>query len=322
MKHTDYFDTFLADTVNLSKRKLETLDERVERVYDALKADNDFGGQVLSKKRQGSWAQRTIIEPQNGKEFDGDVMIRLRYNADWEDNSREYPNALYNALKRVIPDRAFERKCRCVRVHYQTMHIDFVPYVVHPDGYEAIINRDDNKLERTDPAAFTQWMRERDDIANKNLRKTIRLIKFLRDHRNSFTGTKSIILTTLLGERVSDTKKVWTPGAYSDLPTALLTIVTDLDEWLRCQFAKPHVADPSGTGLNFDHRWNDESFYYFKARINVHAKQIHDAYHEEDPDESVKKWQALFGDGFKAPKESAPSKFGGSGVGAATGRAG
>ena len=321
MKHTDYFDTFLSGTVNLSKLKLETLEQRVDRVYDLLEGD-DFGSRIISKKLQGSWAQRTIIEPQNGKEFDGDVMLRLRYNPDWEDNPREYTNALYNALKRVISDRDFERKCRCVRVHYQYMHIDFVPYVAHPDGYDAIINRDDNKFERTDPAAFTRWMREQDDIANKNLRKTIRLIKFLRDHKNSFTGTKSIILTTLLGERVSDTKKLWTPGAYSDLPTALLTIVTDLDDWLTHQFAKPRVADPSKTGLDFDHRWNDESFYYVKARINVHAEQIRDAYNEENFETSVKKWQALFGHGFKAPKPSSGSKFGGAAGGAATGRAG
>lgn len=322
MKHTDYFNSFLTNSVNLSKLKLETLDDRVERLYTRLKNDDEFGDEIVSKKLQGSRAQRTIIEPQNGKEFDGDVMIRLRYNPDWEDNPREYTNALYRTLKRVIPDRDFERKCRCVRVHYQGMHIDFVPYVVHPDGHEAIINRDDNTFERTAPAAFTQWMREQDDIANKNLRKVIRLIKYLRDHKNSFTGTSSIILTTLLGERVSRTKQLWTPDAYTDVPTALLTIVTDLDDWLTLQFAKPHVADPSGTGLDFDHRWNDESFYYFKARINVHAQQIRDAYEEDDFDESVKKWQALFGNGFKAPKPASSSKFGGAGGAATTGRAG
>lgn len=322
MKHIDYFDTFLTDSVNLSKRKLETLDDRVDRVYNGLKDDDEFGDEILSKKLQGSRAQRTIIEPQNGKEFDGDVMIRLRYNPDWENNPREYTNALYRALKRVIPGRDFERKCRCVRVHYEEMHIDFVPYVVHPDGCEAIINRDDNTFERTDPAAFTRWMREQDDIANKNLRKTIRLMKFLRDHKNSFTGTKSIILTTLLGERVTATKKLWMPSAYSDVPTSLLTIVTDLDDWLQYQTAKPHVADPSGTGLDFDHRWNDESFYYFKARVKVHAQQIRDAYEEDDFDESVKKWQILFGDGFKAPKPSTSSRFGGAGGATATGRAG
>lgn len=320
MKHTDYFNTFLNDSVNLSKLKLELLEDRVEDVYDDLVADDEFGDEVRSKTLQGSWAQRTIIEPQSDKEFDGDVMVELRYNPDWEDNPREYPNALWNALGRVIPDRDFERKCRCVRVHYTNMHIDFVPYVNHPDGHQKIITRDDNDFERTDPAAFTKWMRQQDDIADKNLRKVIRLIKYLRDHKDSFTGTKSIILTTLLGERVSNAKKIANPSAYSDVPTALLTIVTDLDDWLQQQASKPHLADPAKTGLDFDERWKPESYEFFKKRIKVHAEEIRDAYYEEDFDESVKKWQALFGDGFKAPKPASSSKFGGAGgaVAAAT----
>ena len=43
-------------------------------------------------------------------------------------------------------------------------------------------------------------------------------MKFLRDHKNSFTGTRSIILTTVLGERVSEVKKIFTPDAYIDVP--------------------------------------------------------------------------------------------------------
>lgn len=322
MKHTTYFDTFLTDTVNLTKFKLDKLADHVDDIFTTLKGDDEFGAEVLSKKRQGSWAQRTIIEPQNGKEFDGDIMLRLRVNPEWADSPSAYTNALYRALRRVIPGRDINRKARCVRVHYANMHIDVVPYVVLDDGSEAIINRDTDEFEITDPAAFTEWMRGRDEVANNNLRKVIRLMKYLRDHKNSFTGTRSIILTTLLGQRVTDTKTIFTPDAYSDLPTALLTIVTDLDDWLKYQFDKPTVPDPSGTGLNFDHRWNDESFYYFKARMRVHADQIRAAYYAEDEDESVKKWQALFGDNFKAPKTTSSSKFGSTGAGAATGRAG
>lgn len=322
MKHADYFNNFLTNTVNLSKLKLNQSDDRVDDVYDDLRADTEFGGILLGKKMQGSRAQRTIIEPVRGREFDADVMLRMRYNPAWENNPREYPNALYNALDRVIAGREFERKCRCVRVHYIGMHIDFVPYVEHADGYEAIINRDENEFERTDPAEFTRWMRDKDDVANKNLRKVIRLLKYLRDHKNSFTGTRSIILTTLLGEQVDRSKKLWTPGIYDDVPTTLLNLVTDLDAWLQQQDDQPHLADPSGTGLDFDERWKPESFAYFKDRLHVHAAEIHDAYHEKNFDESVKRWQALFGEAFDAPKPSSPSKFGSTGGAVTTGRAG
>lgn len=321
MKHTDYFNTFLADTVNLGKIKLETLESRADSIFQALKADDAVGSTVLSQQRQGSWAQKTIIEPQNGKEFDADIMVRLWRDPDWDDDPRQYPNAVYNALGRhpIIGRHEFERMTRCVRIHYGTMHVDVVPYVIQADGTKAIVNRKDNVFEATDPAAFTQWMKTQDEVAGGNLRKVIRLLKFVRDHKDSWTGTRSIILTTLLGERVTEYKRLFTPGAYADVPTALLTIVSDLDTWLDQQWVKPTVADPAGTGLTFDHRWKSESFDQFKDRIKVYAVQIDDAYHEPDPYDSVTKWQKVFGDGFTAPAPAAPPKFGtGSSAGGAT----
>lgn len=321
MKHTDYFNSFLTDTVNLGKIKLETLETRADYIFQALQADPEIGSTVRSKQRQGSWAQRTIIEPQNGKEFDADIMVRLSRNPDWDDDPRQYLNAVYDAVGRhsALGLREHERMTRCVRIHYGTMHVDVVPYVIQDDGTKAIVNRKENVFERTDPAAFTAWMKEQDDIADQNLRKVIRLLKFVRDHKDSWTGTRSIILTTLLGERVSASKKLWTPDACADVPTALLTIVTDLDTWLDQHWTKPTVTDPAGTGLTFDHRWKPESFDQFKNRIKVYAGQIYDAYWEADPDDSVAKWQLVFGDGFVAPAPAAPPKFGtGSSAGGAT----
>jgi hypothetical protein len=162
--------------------------------------------------------------------------------------------------------------------------------------------------ERTDTDGFTDWMKAQDRIANGHLREVIRIMKFLRDHKNSFTGTKSILLTTLLGERVEGWREIVDAGYYADLPTALLHIVSDLDEWLQANPTKPVIMDPSGSGTSFDHRWTQETYAYFRERIHVHAAEIKAAYYEEtDFDESVKKWQALFGDGFRAPKSSTSS---------------
>lgn len=321
MKHTDYFKTFLADTVNLGKIKLETLESRADFIFQALKADAEVGSTVLSQQRQGSWAQKTIIEPQNGKEFDADIMVRLWRDPEWDDDPRQYLNTVYETVGRhpVLGQREYERMTRCVRIHYGTMHVDVVPYVIQADGTKAIVNRKDNVFEATDPAAFTQWMKNQDEVAGGNLRKVIRLLKFVRDHKDSWTGTRSIILTTLLGERVTTAKKLWTPNAYADVPTALLTIVTDLDRWLDQQSTKPTVWDPADTGLTFDHRWKRESFEQFKDRIKVYAEQIDDAYWEKDPNDSIAKWQKVFGDGFTGPAPAAPPKFGtGSSAGGAT----
>lgn len=322
MKHTDYFKNFLDNTVNLSKFKLETLSGRVDTIYGVLKADEDLGPLIKKKIPQGSWPQKTIINPQNGKAFDGDFMVQIVEDPEWADDLKKYGDAIYNVLHKTSPykDMPHGRKCRCVYVQYadNAMHVDIVPFVVRADGTQWIINRDDNKWERTDTDAFTDWMKKKDKIADRRLREAIRIMKFLRDHKNSFTRTKSILLTTLLGERVEEWRKIGDAGYYGDLPTALLHILSDLDEWLQANPTKPVIMDPSRSGTSFDRRWTQETYSYFRDRINKHAAEIKAAYEETDFDESVKKWQALFGDGFKAPKSSASStKFGSVGTGAA-----
>ncbi|MBB2744690.1 UNVERIFIED_ORG: hypothetical protein FHR35_004539 [Microbispora rosea subsp. rosea] len=321
MKHTDYFKNFMDNTVNLSKYKLELLSERIDAVYDCLKGDEVLGPLIKKKIPQGSWPQKTIINPQNGKAFDGDFMVQMDENPDWAFDLKKYGDAIYNVLHKTSPykDMPHGRKCRCVYINYanNAMHVDIVPFVVRADGSQWIINRDANEWERTDPDGFTSWMKTKDEIAGKRLREVIRLMKFLRDHRNSFTGTKSILLTTLLGERVEAWHKIIDAGYYADLPTALLHIISDLDKWLQGNPNKPVIMDPSGSGTSFDHRWTQETYAYFRDRINAHAAEIKAAYDEPDLDKSVKKWRALFGDGFTAPKTSGSSgKYSSVGTGA------
>ncbi|OHV28731.1 MULTISPECIES: hypothetical protein [Pseudofrankia] len=59
--------------------------------------------------------------------------------------------------------------------------------------------------------------------------------------------------------KVEEWKKIYDPGYYSDLPTALLHMVSDLDEWLQARPFKPSITDPSNPVVNFDHRWSQET---------------------------------------------------------------
>lgn len=317
MKHVSYFKNFLENTVNLPKSKLDLLSSRVDSIYNCLKADPDMALVIKKKVPQGSWPQRTIIKPVNGNAFDGDFMVQMVEDPDWADNLKKYGDAIYKVLHATSPYKNMPhgRKCRCVYVNYaeNAMHVDIVPFVRRADGSQWIINRDNNIWERTDPEGFTDWMKKKDGIASKHLREVIRIMKYLRDHKGSWTGTKSILLTTLLGERVEEWRKVIDSGYYSDLPTALLHIVSDLDAYLQANPYKPVVMDPSGSGTSFDHRWTQETYANFRNRIHVHAGDIRDAYHETDFDKSVKKWQALLGDGFKPPTNS--EEFKDTGVG-------
>jgi hypothetical protein len=164
-----------------------------------------------------------------------------------------------------------------------------------------------------------QSEKNKDSIANGNFRKVIRLMKYLRDHKNSFTGTRSIILTTLLGEQVTQLRVASNPGYYSNVPTTLLHVIKDLDAWLQARPAKPSILDPSNPKINFDHRWDSSAYSYFRDRIHAHTAEIEEAYEEPDKDRSVQKWQAIFGYGFKAPITSSSSqKFPAAAPGAAS----
>lgn len=316
MKLTDYFNVLLKDTVNLGQVKLDLLDSRVETVYKALKADEQIGHLILGKTPQGSWAHKTIINPVGDNEFDADFMLDMSENPDWSDDPKKYIEEVYAALHRhsTYGNMPHSRKCRCVRLVYaNSMHLDIVPHLNLADGREVIVNRDDNDWELTDPQGFTDWMKNKDALAKGNLRKVIRLMKYLRDHKNSFTGTRSILLTTLLGEQVTELRTLLDPSYYSDVPTALLHIVKDLDVWLQANPSTPPVADPSGPGVYFGHRWGSDpekaqaTYSYFRDRIHVHAAEIEEAYEEENKDRSIELWQGIFGDGFKAPATSSSS---------------
>lgn len=326
MNHNDYFEDFLENTVNLSQFNIDTLSGRVATIYGVLKDDTEHKARFKKMIPQGSWPQETIIKPQNGKAFDGDFMVQMVEDPGWADDLKKYGDTIYKILDNKSPYKYMPhgRKCRCVYVNYanNAMHVDIVPFVLRADGTQWIVNRDENVWERTNTDGFTDWMKTKDTIANRHLREVIRIMKFLRDHKNSFTGTKSILLTTLLGERVEEYRKIFDTGYYADLPTALVHIVNDLDEWLQARPYKPTIMDPSGSGTSFDHRWTQETYAYFRDRIHVHAAEMLAAYDEPDHDQSVKKWQALFGDGFKAQKTSSSAgKFGSTSTGAAAGAA-
>ncbi len=305
MKLIAYFDTLLRDTVNLSKGSLELLDSRVESIYAALADDPVLGPYVQDKIPQGSWAHRTIIRPpRDDGEFDADFLLLLDEHPEWSASPKSYIEQVYAALGRhsTYKDMPRNRKCRCVRLTYaNSCHVDIVPYLHLPGWRQVIVNRDEDKWEDTNPDGFTQWMRTKDEITGKTLRKVIRLLKFLRDHKGTFLGTRSVILTTLVGERVERWRTIVDPGYYADVPTTLLHIVNDLDEWLQQNETRPSVADPSGSGVTFDHRWDDTTYANFRDKIHKYAADISTAYHEEDKDESVALWQDIFGNGFKAP---------------------
>jgi hypothetical protein len=324
MKLIAYFDTLLTDTVNLSQSRLDQLDGRMEAIHNALADDEELGPYVVDKIPQGSRAQRTIITPPDELEYDADFLLQLEENPQWSANPESYIGQIYAALGRngTYKDKR-RRKCRCVRVTYANdCHIDVVAYLILADGRKVIVNGDENKWEETNPEGFTEWMKTRDQTTGRNLRKVIRLLKYLRDHKGNFRRTRSIIITTLVGNRVDEAKLAANPNYYSDVPTTLVHLVEDLDAWLQAQESMPSVEDPSKPGTTFDHRWDEDAYDNFRNKIHQYAADMRAAYDESDKDTSIKLWQDIFGDGFKAPPPKESNAAFGAVAAAATIRAG
>lgn len=299
MKLLSYFDAFMKDTVNINDSRLRDLNDRVKTLYNVLSNDSEIGDIVLGKNPQGSWAHRTIIKPIEGNEFDADFMLITEEQNDW--TPRDYINSVYTTLRGHGTYKAkTKKKNRCVRVVYANdCHIDIVPFVVLADGRQVIANHETDEWEETNPDEFTAWMKRQDDIAQGNLRRVIRLTKYLRDHHMNFKRTKSVILTVLLGERVSATNKVFDPSYYADLPTAFVHILEDLNSWMPPTL--PHLPDPSGADNDFNHRWNQASYDNLRSKVQTIAETTRAALDADSKDESLELWQAIFGDDFKKP---------------------
>ena len=106
MQLADHFEVLLKNTVNLSLSSLETLDSRVDAIYNTLEADAELGPYVVDKIPQGSWAHETIIKPPGNNEFDADFMLLLDENPDWSDSPKTYIDEVYSALHRHSTYRA------------------------------------------------------------------------------------------------------------------------------------------------------------------------------------------------------------------------
>lgn len=297
MKLTNYFKSFLEDTVNLNQSRLHILDQRVAAIVRALEDDPELGKRVQEHIPQGSWAHRTIIKPLNNHEFDADILLRLEEVPEWTE--QQYLREVRAALRRstTYKDKV-RKKNRCVRVGYANdCHVDVVPHVHLADGRQVIVNYAEKAFEDTNPEGFTAWMKERDTLAHGNLRKVLRLLKYLRDYKQTFS-VPSVILTLLVGERVT----AWDADErYKDVPTALKSILTDLDAWLQLRPTMPLLEDPSCPGTSFNHRWDPVQYENFRTKVGSYAGWVAEAYEEPDQQKSIRAWQRVFGDAFKAP---------------------
>jgi hypothetical protein len=298
MKLVEHFRSFLNDAVNLNATRLGLLESNVVALKGAIR-ESEWDAPLITFKGQGSWAHKTIIKPVEGKAFDADLLVIVKPVEGWD--AKKYISTLRAVF---ASDPTYEDKVRrfshCVTIEYAgERKVDLVPCIQNRQGFggHEVCNFNSNAFERSEPAAYTDWLVQRDDWTGKNgLKKVTRLFKYLRDIKTNFT-CPSILLTTLLGMRVTSADAIGT-GPFEDVPTALRTIMDRLDDWLQAWPTKPVIVNPVLSSEQFSDLWDDTQYANFREKMHLYRTWIDDALDEQDRDESIGKWRRVFGDDF------------------------
>ena len=304
MKHTNLFEDFMRDVVNLNATRISTLEDRVGAIKNFLRNHrDDYGTSIRRFTPQGSWAHKTIIRPPQGRnEFDADLIMIIDEVDSWQ--PKEYVNALYRVFRKS--DRYSEkisRQSRCVTIDYAgDFHLDVVPCIKWVDELGRprfwVLNRNTNQKEETASEAYTEWLKGQNRIAGKNMvLKVIRLAKYLRDIKMNFS-VKSILLTTLLGSRITESDRL-DRNPFVDMPTSLHTLFARLDDWLQCRPSMPNVfINPVLPIENLNRHWDQNKYTNFREKIHMYRDWIDEAYNENNKSESIRKWRQVLGEEF------------------------
>lgn len=291
-KNNQEFAQFLRDEVNLNQSRLDRLETSVGAVNDYLK-ENLTGYQKM--ERQGSYALGTLIKPvDDNDEYDADIQIVMNPNPKWE--AKDYVIAINRTLaKNKTYTEKLRLKTRCVTVDYAgDFHLDVVPRVTI-GGKHYVCNRVENEFEETDGNGYREWFNEKNRITGGNLKRVVRLLKYLRDHKNSFTA-KSIVLTTLAGDTIKATDEGST--AVSTVADTLETVLSRMDSYLQQHPNMPTIKNPVLPAEDFNRHWDQRKYANFRDRVQSYAKTAQRAKAEPSAEKAIKIWAELFGDKF------------------------
>jgi hypothetical protein len=300
LKLIGHFDKFLENVVNLNQTRIATLEARVESISDFLR-NSEYPPKIRRFTPQGSYAHRTIIKPPGNRDYDADLLMVIDRIPGW--SAAQYLNDLYSVFRehRTYADMV-NRNTRCVVVDYANdFHLDVVPCIQDINGTVRsfwICNRRTNEFEQTAPEQYNQWLSERNTITGGNsLRKSTRLIKFLRDIKLTFS-VKSILLTTLLGSQVRVLYPHLERTEFEDVPNALRTLFVRLDDFLKGHKDIPVVSNPVLLSETFDRHSDQDRYTNFRERIHTYREWVDEAYTELNRDKSIGKWRRVFGEDF------------------------
>ena len=301
MKDTAALSQFLRDEVNLNQSRYDNAKDRLRTLENHLKENLDgFQGTEI----QGSYATETIIRPvDDNDEYDIDLMVYIK-----DDGSE--PKEVVDGVVDCLSENSFYKEHsrvgkRGVPITYANQFkIDVVP-CVERDGRKWVCNRAENKWEITDGSGYKDWFRDQNRKSNGHLKKVVRLLKYLRDHKNTFT-VRSIALTTLAGLAVEEID----PSRLNTLPNALEAVTQWIDDYLQ-RNSSPDLQNPALAEEDFNRHWTDAQYQNFRKMFHTYTSRIKEAIECDDPEKSEKLWQGMFGPKYRRSNPGNSSHGGG-----------
>ena len=290
MKSMEDFNEFLSNTVNINQSRLDRLNEHVSAVTTFLSRNLDGFEKV---ERQGSYALGTIIKPLEGREYDADILLFMKYVPGKK--PADYIAEPYKCLRDSgTYEDMVHRKTRCAYLDYAgDFHLDIVP-CIEVGGRRYVCNRDTNEFEPTDGTGYRDWFNKKNSITNGNLKRVTRLLKDMRDHKGNFTAP-SILLTTLIGNAVYDFED---DTNFKNVPDTLLNVCSRINDFLQANPEQPEIRNPVLPEETFTRHWDAAKYRNFREKFDVYTRNVVDAHSETDPEKSAQKWRKLFGDNF------------------------
>ncbi len=291
-QHAKRFNDFLQDEVNLNQSRIDNLMTKRDNIDKFLK--QHLPG-YMRIEQQGSWALKTIIKPANdGQEYDADLLLLLDYNPSW--SAREYISNVNQIFRQSgTYGNIVSKGTRCVTLTYAgDFHLDIVPCVQLPYmAHLSVCNSLTNEFEPSDGTGYREWFNSQNTLTKGNLKRAVKLLKYLRDHRNNFTA-KSILLTTLCGQRIT----MYNKYEAQTVADALLLITSEIKFFLQVHSSVPTIANPALPYEHFNRHWDQEKYKNFKAAFISIANNVQRAYYEEDASKSLQHWRQLFTNRF------------------------
>ena len=210
--------------------------------------------------------------------------------------ARNYLDALCETLSREhnFVDK-IELGNRCVTLNYAgDFHLDVVPRVTRRGGH-FICSREKDCFEETDGTGYRNWFSEQSRITRVNLKRVVRLLKYVRDRQDNYVA-KSILLTTLAGNAVHPSDRG--TEAVRTVANTLTTVLTRMDGYLQRHPTMPEIKNPAMPSEDFNRHWNQDRYGYFRERVHAHAQIARQALSSPSIEDSIRIWRRLFGNNF------------------------